>query len=237
MRSPPAALADDSGTPRRPLRVLVVDPQALFGASLASALRADGRFAGADFAADAGDALRRLEASAPDVVVVGGRRADDVLDLTREVSRRSPAVKVLALAAEESQAHAAACLEAGAHGFLLRQQSLAELVAAVERLGRGEVVCTPRTAYGLLRRLAARGDERRRRSRLDLLELTPRELDVLRLLAEGASNAEIAERLVLSVHTVKNHVHSVLGKLGATTRWQAVRKASERGWLEESRGA
>ncbi len=219
------------GTARSP-RLLILDGHALFGACLATALRQDGRFAGVEFAGDAPEALRRLAAGHADVLILDGEPRSRALELTREVSRSFPAVRVLVLGGEEPKEHAAACLEAGAHGYLLRRQSLTDLAAAVERLGRGEVVCTPRAAYALFRRLAAQGGERRRRSRLDLLELTPRELEVLRLMAGGAPNARIAERLMLSVHTVKNHVHSILGKLGVTSRWEAVRQASERGWLE-----
>lgn len=217
--------------------MLILDGHALFGACLATALREDGRFSAVEFAGDAPEALRRLAAGHADILILDAEPRPRALELTREVCRRFPAVRVLVLGGEEPKEHAAACLEAGAHGYLLRRQSLTDLAAAVERLGRDEVVSTPRAAYALFRRLAALGGERRRRSRLDLLALTPRELEVLRLLADGAPNAQIAERLVLSVHTVKNHVHSILGKLGAASRWEAVRQASERGWLEiDSRG-
>ena len=102
-------------------------------------------------------------------------------------------------------------------------------------MARGEIACSPRVAHSLFQRLASLGRERRRREKLDFLALTPRELEILRLIAAGLSNQEIAKKLFLSVHTVKNHVHKILETIGVHSRWAAVRHAVERGWINDRR--
>ena len=104
-------------------------------------------------------------------------------------------------------------------------------------MARGEAVVPPALTHLLFARLGELGLERRRRERLEFLDLTPRELEILRLIAEGMSNQRIAERLYLSVHTVKNHVHNMLERLGLGSRGEAVQYAKKRGWLREPSGA
>jgi DNA-binding NarL/FixJ family response regulator len=89
----------------------------------------------------------------------------------------------------------------------------------------------------LFARLGELGRERKRRERLEVLELSPRELEILRLIADGLTNQEIGGQLYLSVHTVKNHVHRILDALAVQNRWAAVRHAVAKGWLQERRGA
>jgi DNA-binding NarL/FixJ family response regulator len=136
---------------------------------------------------------------------------------------------------QEAEERVVDYLAAGAGGYLVRGQSVAELCSALEAVSRGDVVCNPRLASALFDRLARLGRERRRREKLDYLTLTPRELEILRLIAEGLNNQAIARRLFLSVHTVKNHVHKILDTLGVGSRWEAVRHAIERGWLRDRR--
>jgi len=169
------------------------------------------------------------------VLLVGLDLPGGTVELIRQVRYRFPAVATLVLGDAEASDEILACLEAGARGYVLRQQSIEDLKAAVERLARGETVVTPETAYRLFRRLGELGRESRRRGQLEFLDLTARELEILGLIAQGCSNQEIADRLFLSIHTVKNHVHNLLERLGLTTRAQAVDYARSRGWLRVRR--
>jgi DNA-binding NarL/FixJ family response regulator len=224
-----------AATDRRP-RLLIADSHQLFRECLATALREDSRFADVEVAASAGEALARLAARGPDVVLLGVERsADGALETVREVAGRLPPVRVLVLGPAATDRDVVALLEAGAGGYLFRDQSLAELCAAAVEVAEGGVVCAPRVARLLFARLAQLGRERRRRERLDFLNLTARELEILRLIADGAGNREIARKLYLSIHTVKNHVHKILETLGVEDRRGAVRHAFEKGWLEERR--
>jgi two-component system nitrate/nitrite response regulator NarL len=170
-----------------------------------------------------------------DVLLLGCGANGQVHDLLRDAQRRWPAAKILVLGAEEGEAQALALLKAGARGFLFRDQSFAELRDAILEVAAGATVCTPRIAQLLFSRLAELGRERRRGERLEVLELTSREIEILRLIADGLKNQEIAKRLYLSVHTVKNHVHNILERLGVKSRWSAVTHASEKGWLQPKR--
>lgn len=221
---------------REKLRLVILGRHQLFRECLASALAETGRFEILGEAASGAEALDRLAQIRPDILLVALEpAADGVPDLMREVEERSPESRVVLLGRDESEAEILDFLEAGAGGYLVRDQSLSELCSSLEAVAQGDTVCTPRVAQSLFARLARLGRERRRRDRLDYLALTPRELEILRLVGDGLNNQEIASRLFLSVHTVKNHVHKVLETLGVHSRWDAVRYAVEHGWLRDSR--
>jgi DNA-binding NarL/FixJ family response regulator len=112
-----------------------------------------------------------------------------------------------------------ACAEAGIAGYHLRSESLTDLIALICKIADGEAVCPPRVSAILLRRLSALAAERSPAG--EELVLTEREIQILSLLELGLSNREIAARLCIAVHTVKNHVHSVLTKLGVSNRAEA----------------
>lgn len=229
-------LAEPEETSGRALRLLVSDPHHLFRECLARALERDGRF---DVIARAGGGPavhEELARGGADVLVLG----TDVLDgelivLAREVAALFPGLKILVLGRAENDEQVVDCLLAGAGGFLRRDQSLAEVAAAIEVVARGERVCPPRAMRLLFARLGELGRERKRRDRLEVLELSAREMEILRLIADGLTNQEIARRLYLSVHTVKNHVHRILDVLGVHSRWGAVNHALAKGWLQDRR--
>ncbi len=218
------------------LRLAVVDSHRLFRECLAAALSDDPGFAAVTVTEADQAALAGLAAGAPmDVLLLGCGGNGQVHELLHEARRRFPDAKVLVLGAEESEEQALALLRDGARGYLFRDQSLADLRDAILEVAAGATVCTPRVAHLLFSRLAELGRERRRGERLDMLELTSREIEILRLIADGLKNQEIARRLYLSVHTVKNHVHNILERLGVKSRWSAVTHAREKGWLQDKR--
>jgi DNA-binding NarL/FixJ family response regulator len=218
------------------VRLAIVDPHQLFRECLAGVLAGDGRFEIAGNFSTRQEALERLEQSRVDVLLlVLDSPAHGVRSFLHAVGERSPKSKVMLLGRDEADERILEYLDAGASGFLVRGQSLSELRAAIEAVSRGDTICTPRLTGTLFARLARLGRERRRRDKLEYLTLTPRELEILRLVADGMSNQEIAGRLYLSVHTVKNHVHKILETLGVHSRWAAVQHAIERGWLPDRR--
>jgi DNA-binding NarL/FixJ family response regulator len=220
----------------RGLRLALLDSHQLFRECLAAALRDDAGFAQVKVLDFDQAALGKLPASDPaDVLLLGGGEFGGAAELLSETRRRWPDAKVLVLGTENGQDEALALLRAGARGYLFRDQSLEELRGAILEVAAGATVCTPRIAHLLFSRLAELGRERRRDERLDCLELTARELEILRLIGDGLKNQEIAKRLYLSVHTVKNHVHNILERLGVKSRWSAVAHACEKGWLQPKR--
>ncbi|MGW2371219.1 response regulator [Kitasatospora sp. NPDC001683] len=186
-------------------------------------------------AADGAEAVALARALRPHVVLMDVRMPVlDGLAATRELLRpsapgeRTP--RILVVTTFENDDYVYQALRAGADGFLLKRSRPAEIAHAVRLAAAGESLLFP----AAIRRLAAGQGNPAARAAMDRAALTGREAEVLRLMARGLSNGEIAERLVLGVQTVKTHVSSVLAKLGARDRTQAVIAAYESGFVEPS---
>jgi DNA-binding NarL/FixJ family response regulator len=212
-----------------PLRVVVVDDQALVRTGFRMILTADGIevVAEATNGAEAVDAVRRTR---PDVVLMDIRMPElDGLEATRRIlAADGTGPRVVMLTTFDLDHYVYAALSAGASGFLLKDVTPEQLVAAVRLVQAGDALLAPTITRRLVERFARR-DAGSVGVHRDLSTLTPRELEVLRLLAEGLSNAELAGRLHLSEATVKTHVARILGKLGLRDRVQAVVVAYQTG--------
>jgi DNA-binding NarL/FixJ family response regulator len=210
-----------------PVRVLLVDDQALFREALAVLLgvRADIEVVGE--AADGAEALHRAAELAPDVVLMDLHMPVlNGIAATRRMRVEHPAVRVIALTTFDDDEEVFAALRAGAVGYLLKDVSSARLVEAVLAAARGESVLQPSVAAKVVARFAQLPDAAAPPPPQPLVvPLSERELAVLRLLADGESNREIAAALFLAEGTVKNHVTNVLAKLGARDRTQAALRA------------
>jgi DNA-binding NarL/FixJ family response regulator len=214
------------------VRVLVADDQALFREALVALLAVQ---PGIEVVGEAADGLEAVAAAArvqPDVVLMDLRMPVlDGVGATRQLRLDQPAVKVLALTTFDGDDEVFPALRAGAVGYLLKDVSTQRLVEAVLAAARGESVLAPSVVAKVVARVAAMpdGDGPRRQPLVD--PLTDRELEVLRHLAAGRSNREIARAVFLSEGTVKNHVTSILAKLGARDRTQAALRATALGLL------
>jgi DNA-binding NarL/FixJ family response regulator len=200
-------------------RVLLVDDEELVRTGLRMILDAEPDLTVVGDAADGVEALARLRELAPDVVLMDIRMPRmDGLEATRRMVTESDA-KVVVLTTFDLDEHVYAALAAGASGFLLKDAPATQLVHAIRVAAAGDALLAP----SVTRRLIARFAENHASARPPLpTDLTPRETEVLILLAEGLSNTEIAERLVVGDATVKTHVARVLTKLGVRDRVQAV---------------
>jgi DNA-binding NarL/FixJ family response regulator len=215
------------------IRVLVVDDDALMRAGLRGVLQSDDAIAVIGEAGDGREAVERVAALAPDVVLMDVRMPGlDGIAATGEVLAASPDVRVLILTTFEQDDYVFGALRAGASGFLLKRARPEDLLAAVHAIAAGEALLSPsvtRTVIERLARDAAADATPPAADSVGLAELTAREREVLDLLARGLSNAEIAAALVIEESTVKTHVKRVLTKLGLRDRVQAVIYAYERG--------
>jgi DNA-binding NarL/FixJ family response regulator len=206
--------------------VLVVDDQALFREALVTLLGARPEVEVVGEAGDGQQALDRAAARQPDVVLMDLHMPVlDGIAATRRLRVEQPGVRVLALTTFDDDEDVFAALRAGALGYLLKDVSSDRLVEAVLSAARGESVLQPSVAAKVVARFAQLDDAPRSRPQPLVVPLSDRELDVLRLLADGRSNREIATALFLAEGTVKNHVTNVLGKLGARDRTQAALRA------------
>ncbi|MGW7726879.1 response regulator transcription factor [Streptomyces canus] len=216
------------------LRAVIADDQALVRTGFGMILTADGIEVTAE-AADGAEAVAAVRRTRPDVVLMDIRMPGmDGIEATRRILADDAAgeLRVLILTTYDLDHYVYAALAAGASGFLLKDVTPEHLVAAIRLVRSGDALLAPTITRRLIERFARReqaapsADPHR-----DLSGLTPRELEVLRLLATGLSNAELAERLFLSPTTVKTHIGRILSKLELRDRVQAVVLAYESGLI------
>lgn len=200
----------------RAVRTMVVEDHAMVATALAAALDAEPDLEVVCMTGEASSVIPLALEHEVDVVVLDLRLAggSDATDLIQPLLEANPDVKVLVLSAASDDHSVARALDAGCHGYLVKDQQVDELVAGVRSVARGEAVFAP----VLLNRVLAHLRPKNQRP----TELSARELEVLQLLAYGAATDDIAAQLYLSVNTVRNHIQNVIGKLGVHSRLEAV---------------
>lgn len=224
-------MAQESDTATRPstgpIRVLIVDDHEVLASSLAMVLDAEADITTAGVATTLQQARSLIGTTQPDVVLLDHRMPDgDGVAAIAGLRAQRPSVGVVVLTASPADHVLLAAIEAGASGFLSKTRSLDEVTAAVRAAAAGESVISPELLARLLPRFG-------RGSPQADTELTEREREVLALVAEGLPNAAIADRLVVSVHTVRNHIASLSAKLGAHSKLEALSIAVRRGLLPD----
>jgi DNA-binding NarL/FixJ family response regulator len=212
-----------------PIRVLLVDDDDLMRAGLRAVLSSDSSVEVVGEAGNGRGAVERARALRPDLVLMDVRMPElDGIAATREVLATSPEVKVVILTTFEQDDYIFGALNAGASGFLLKRTGPEELLAAIHTVAAGDSLLSPSVTRTVIDRMARQPTPEIGSGRL-LDELTPREREVLELIARGLSNGEIAAQLVIEESTVKTHVKRILMKLHLRDRIQAVIFAYESG--------
>ena len=216
------------------IKVLLVDDQTLIRQGIRLLLEIETDIQVVGQAANGREALEQVASLRPDVVLMDVRMPEmNGVVATRELGRRFPDVKVIILTTFEDDETVFEGLKAGARGYLLKDISSEEMAAAVRKVAGGEALIEPRLTRKVLAefsRLASANSGQASSGSLPV-PLTERELEVLQALAHGLSNREIAEQLVITQGTVKNHVSSLIDKLGVRDRTQAVLKGQELGLI------
>jgi DNA-binding NarL/FixJ family response regulator len=211
-----------SATPE-PLRVVLVDDHPVYREGLAKLLLE----CGVDVIAQAGngaDALSLVEELAPDVVVMDlNMPGMSGVEVTRKLVERTPASRVLVVSVSAQEEDVTEAILAGASGYVLKDGPVEEVVAGIQAAANGDSLISPRIATMLLRRM--RLDEPAEVDTPAITPLSERELQVLRLVAEGKGNQEIGEALYIGQSTVRNHISSILMKLQVENRVQAAVRA------------
>jgi DNA-binding NarL/FixJ family response regulator len=207
-----------------PVRVMVVDDHPVWRDGVRSDLEASGRAVVVAEASDGGEAIERAREAMPELVLMDlNLPTVRGVEAIRRIVEESPHVKVLVLSASGEEADVLEAVKVGASGYLLKSATAAEVAEAVTRVRAGEPVFSPSLAalvLGEFRRMSAAATEP---------GLTARETEVLKLVAKGYTYREIADRLVISVKTVQNHVQNILTKLQLSKRYELMRYAIQRG--------
>lgn len=203
------------------IRVLIADDHELFRRGLERVFDSEPDLEVVGEASDGAEALERAITLAPDVVLMDVRMPEvDGIEATQRIRQELHGVKVVMLTGSEDEEDLFAAVRAGANGYLLKDGSIDEIAGTVRAVARGQSVIAPSMASKLLAEfslLSRRVDDQNGGSP----RLTERELEVLRLIARGMSNKEIAADLVIAQNTVKNHVRNILEKLKMRTRTEA----------------
>ena len=205
-----------------PLRVVIADDHPFYRQGLSKLLTGSG----VEVVAEAGNgwaALRAVARERPDVAVLDLHMPGlSGVEVTRRLTACSPPHRVVILSISSDEADVDAALRAGASGYFLKDRPVEELVAGIEAVAAGEAMFSPRIGSLLFRRVRERGAQ-------EPVPLSPRELEVLRLVVEGRSNEKIAEGLCIDPGTARNHVSHILSKLGVDNRLQAAVRAAREG--------
>ncbi|MGB7537243.1 MAG: response regulator transcription factor [Anaerolineales bacterium] len=211
-----------------PISVIIVDDHAVVRSGIRGFLEAQPDLQVLGEAASGAEGVKLAAELVPDVVLMDLAMPEmDGVEATRRIRDASPRTRVVVLTSFHDDGHIFPAIRAGALSYVLKDISPEELAQTVRLAARGEAVLNPRVASRLVQELAGV----RTAQSNPLAELSNRELEVLKLIAEGLPNAEIAERLVLSQKTVKGHVSNILGKLHLADRTQAAILAWRQGMI------
>jgi DNA-binding NarL/FixJ family response regulator len=210
-------------------RLMIVDDHEVVRMGLKAALDIEPDFTVVAEAGNGRDAIDKARAHQPDIVLMDVRMEGmDGIEACREIRSEYPATKVLMLTSFAEEETVVAAILAGAAGYVLKNVARSRLLEALRSVARGESLLDSKVTKGVLEKLVAGKDKAAPDD-----DLTPREREVLILIAEGATNKEIAQKLVVSENTARNHVSHILGKLGFSRRSEAAAYAVKKGLIKE----
>lgn len=205
------------------IRVMICDDHALFRRGLIMVLESEEGMDVVGEAEDGEEAIRKVEELAPDVVLMDVRMPRvSGIEATRQIAEVNPTAKILMLTVSDEEDDLYDAIKAGATGYLLKEISIEEVANAIRAVVSGQSLISPSMASKLLTEFTALAKKADEKQAVPTPRLTERELEVLKLVAQGMSNREIASELYISENTVKNHVRNILEKLHLHSRMEAV---------------
>jgi DNA-binding NarL/FixJ family response regulator len=219
-------LEEDPGTPETtgdPIRVLVVDDHALFRRGLQMVLEQEPDIEVVGEAGDGAEAVERVSETTPDIVLMDVRMPKrGGIDSCTAIKDAVPSCKIIMLTISDEEADLYDAIKAGASGYLLKEISIEEVAEAIRAVHGGQSLISPSMASKLLSEFASMIKKTDERQQVPTPRLTDREMEVLKLVAKGLNNRDIAKQLFISENTVKNHIRNILEKLQLHSRMEAV---------------
>jgi DNA-binding NarL/FixJ family response regulator len=218
-----AALTPAVAGPGEPIRVLVVDDHALFRRGLQMVLEQEEDIEVVGEAGDGAEAVERAADAMPDIVLMDVRMPKrGGIDACTAIKDAVPSAKIIMLTISDEEADLYDAIKAGASGYLLKEISIEEVAAAIRAVNEGQSLISPSMASKLLTEFASMIKRTDDRQQVPTPRLTDREMEVLKLVAKGLNNRDIAKQLFISENTVKNHIRNILEKLQLHSRMEAV---------------
>jgi len=209
--------------PGEPIRVLVVDDHALFRRGLQMVLEQEDDIEVVGEAGDGAEAVERAADTVPDIVLMDVRMPKrGGIDACTAIKDAVPSAKIIMLTISDEEADLYDAIKAGASGYLLKEISIEEVAAAIRAVNEGQSLISPSMASKLLTEFASMIKRTDDRQQVPTPRLTEREMEVLKLVAKGLNNRDIAKQLFISENTVKNHIRNILEKLQLHSRMEAV---------------
>jgi DNA-binding NarL/FixJ family response regulator len=217
-------------TNKTSVRVVLADRKELFREGLFRLLESQPHIEVVSRCDNGSKAIRQAREAKPDVVLMDTYMPDcNGIETAHKITRSLPDVKVAMLTDSEEEEDLFSALKAGAKGYLLKNIGVDSLVESIDLIARGQIVVSPPLARKLLIEIASMRDDREAREAGSEADLSEREAEILKLVAKGATNKEIAERLIIAENTVKVHVKNILAKLQLRNKQQAAAYAVQRG--------
>jgi two-component system response regulator NreC len=214
-----------------PIRILIADDHGVLRAGLLALLNAEEDMIVVGDAADGAETLELAQRLQPDVLLLDLSLPDiNGIDVTRQLKEQTPAVRVLVLTVHEDKSLLQAAIRAGAAGYILKKAVASDLVNAIQSVARGDMYVYPPLTRSLIGDFIPVVKPEEPMSEV----LTPRELEVLKLVAKGYTSGQIADQLVISARTVESHRANLMDKLDLHNRAELVRYAMNHGFLEVS---
>jgi DNA-binding NarL/FixJ family response regulator len=221
-------------TNKTSVRVVLADRKELFREGLFRLLESQPHIEVVSRCDNGSKAIRQAREAKPDVVLMDTYMPDcNGIETAQKITRSLPDVKVAMLTDSEEEEDLFSALKAGAKGYLLKNIGVDSLVESIDLIARGQIVVSPPLARKSLIELASMRDKREAREAGSEAELSEREAEILKLVAKGATNKEIAERLIIAENTVKVHVKNILAKLQLRNKQQAAAYAVQQGFVTE----
>lgn len=210
-----------------PIRVLLVDDHRIVRQGISSLLELESDLTVVGEAASGARALELIDEKQPDIVLLDVKMPDmDGADVCREIQARYPNLPVIILTAYSGDEHVLRCIQAGARGYVLKDVDVVELVRTIRVVHGGQSVLDGKVIAAVMTEL-----KRPAAARHHGPEFSQREIDIIRLVSQGLSNKEIADRLFLSTSAVKYHLRNIMDKLGVSTRAAVIYEATQHGLI------
>ena len=214
-----------------PIRVVLADDHAVVREGTRQLLEREDDITVVGEASNGKSAIELVESLQPDVVVMDVRMPDvGGVEATKTIKKRFPKVEILVMSAYDDDEFVFALLEAGASGYLLKTAPVKDLIKAIHEVAEGQSALDPVVARKVLRQFTTGAP--RKKTEVSYESLTEREQQVLEWLAEGKTNKEIGEVLIISDRTVQTHLSNIFSKMGVSSRTEAVLTAIRRGWIK-----